>query len=81
MYRYAAEQIHNEEQQEDAAHSNAHNGSRGEYLTIGNLDDIDTCSRERERRPWGKREEEKARARDSGWCVREGERENGAECV
>lgn len=44
VYRYAAQQIHNEEQQEDSSHSDAHNGGRGEYLTVGNLNHIDTCA-------------------------------------
>lgn len=85
MYRYAAQQIHNEEQQEDSSHSDAHNGGRGEYLTVGNLNHIDTCAREREREEneiaIGKKEKERTSFRDIGRalivcvCGKERERE------
>lgn len=39
----AAEEIHHEEEQQDAAESNAHDGCRGEDLSLCHLDDIVAC--------------------------------------
>lgn len=38
-----AEEVHHEEQEEDTADGNAHDGCRGEDWTFGHLDDIDSC--------------------------------------
>jgi len=38
----AAEKVHHEEEQEDAAECDTHDGRRGEDLSLSHLDDIDS---------------------------------------